>query len=146
MQGNGYTMTTLIDSLNVLLQVILASGTTEQELDSALQDRLAEAEHQQDTDASLNSVLVLAAQAEIDQLRNVITTSAQVRGFPRVRPQCLQNHSMLSACGWQPSEPQSARVILYMPTLLEPLCCRRKKPLWMAHMKQQPSLQVSSRL
>lgn len=60
------------------MQVILASGTTEQELDSDLQERLVEAEHQQDTDASLNSVLVLAAQAEIDQLRNVITTSAQV--------------------------------------------------------------------
>ena len=63
---------------NGLMQVILASGTTEQELDSDLQERLVEAEHQQDTDASLNSVLVLAAQAEIDQLRNVITTSAQV--------------------------------------------------------------------
>ena len=64
--------------MRALMQVILASGTTEQELDSDLQERLAEAEHQQDTDASLNSVLVLAAQAEIDQLRNVITTSAQV--------------------------------------------------------------------
>ena len=66
-------------AVSVFLQVILASGTSEQELDSDLQDRLAEAEHQQDTDASLNSVLVLAAQAEIDQLRNVITSSAQVK-------------------------------------------------------------------
>lgn len=60
------------------LQVILASGSSEQELESDLQERLAEAEHQQDTDASLNSMLVMAAQAEIDQLRNVITTSSQV--------------------------------------------------------------------
>ena len=51
------------------MQVILAAGVNEQELDADLQERLAEAEHQQDTDASLNSILVLAAQAEIDQLR-----------------------------------------------------------------------------
>lgn len=68
--------------MNNFLQVILASGTTEQELDGDLQERLADAEHQQDTDASLNSVLVLAAQAEIDQLRNVITTSVQVKRTP----------------------------------------------------------------
>ena len=60
------------------MQVILAAGVSEQELDADLQERLAEAEHQQDTDASLNSILVLAAQAEIDQLRNVITASSQV--------------------------------------------------------------------
>ena len=63
---------------HVSVQVILAAGVSEQELDADLQERLAEAEHQQDTDASLNSILVLAAQAEIDQLRNVITASSQV--------------------------------------------------------------------
>ena len=57
------------------------SGTTEQELDADLQERLAEAEHQQDTDASLNSILVLSAQAEIDQLRSAIAASAQVQTF-----------------------------------------------------------------
>lgn len=61
-----------------VMQVIMASGMVEQELDSDLQERLVEAEHQQETDASLNNVLVLAARAEIDQLRNVITSSAQV--------------------------------------------------------------------
>lgn len=61
------------------MQVILASGATEQELDADLQERLAEAEHQQDTDASLNSILVLSAQAEIDQLRSAVAASAQVQ-------------------------------------------------------------------
>ncbi|CAK0760107.1 hypothetical protein CVIRNUC_002744 [Coccomyxa viridis] len=67
----------LQDTVSALRQVILAAGVSEQELDADLQERLAEAEHQQDTDASLNSILVLAAQAEIDQLRNVITASSQ---------------------------------------------------------------------
>ena len=60
------------------VQVVLASGTTQQELDADLQERLADAEHQQDTDASLNSILVLSAQAEIDQLRSTVAASAQV--------------------------------------------------------------------
>lgn len=51
------------------IQVITGLGTSEDELDADLQERLADAEHQQYTDDAINAVLLLAAQAEMAQLR-----------------------------------------------------------------------------
>lgn len=57
-------------------QVITGLGTSEDELDADLQERLAEAEQQQYTDDALNAVLLLAAQAEIVQLRASATSTS----------------------------------------------------------------------
>jgi hypothetical protein len=43
---------------------------SEDELDTELQERLLEADHQQYTDDAVNAVLLLAAQAELTQLRS----------------------------------------------------------------------------
>ncbi len=64
------------DSACMCQQVIAGLGTSEQELEVDIQERLADAEHMHTADEALNGALLVSARAVIAQLRASAAASA----------------------------------------------------------------------
>ncbi len=71
-------------------QVIAGLGTTEEELEVDLQERLADAEHMHASDEALNGALLVSARAEITQLRTSGSSSAAQAVPGEASPCCFE--------------------------------------------------------